>query len=224
MAARQKQRAVTFAVLGLICMLGLCFEFVVIIFEQFVFDKTYYQFTITESITHWVLISVIWGLLGLVLFYVSSRVYGFDFSKKKQLPSKKKMIICFAAIIAAFSLKLAVYGGWKPYLDFIRSGWFQFIFEYIYNLFQAMIILIMAVFAQEAVERLLKSHKIKLAYIPWGGIVLGLSWGVINTVTETNTAVSVCYILLSLLIGIGHIASNKNIYLSYILTVLILLI
>jgi len=64
--------------------------------------------------------------------------------------------------LTAFGVKFRIYGGWKPATDFIGSGWFQFIFQYIYYLFEAVIILIMIVFTQEATERFLKTHKIKL--------------------------------------------------------------
>lgn len=224
MAKRIKRRALNFGILGFACLLGLCFEFVVIMFEQFVYGKQYNKFTITESITHWLIISGLWGILGLVLFYVSARVYNFNFSKKKNLPSDRGWIVAIFLCLTAFGVKFRIYGGWKPAIDFIRSGWFQFIFQYIYYLFQAIIELIMIIFTQEATERFLRANKIKLRHIPWGGIILAATWGTVHTVTEISLPVALCYIVLSLLVGSAHLAANKNVYISYILTVFILLV
>ncbi len=224
MAKHIKKCATTFGVLGFICLLGLCFEFVIILFEQFIYDKTYNKFTITESITHWLIISGLWGILGLVLFYISARVYNFNFSKKKNLPSERGWIVAVLLFLTSFGLKFRIYGGWKPATDFMQSGWFQFIFQYIYYLFQAVIILIMVIFTQEATDRALKTHKLKFRHIPWGGIILAATWGAVHLVTEANFTVAIYYIILSLLAGAAHLAVNKNVYISYVLTVVILLI
>ena len=224
MAKRRKKCAATFGTLSFICLLGLCFEFVMILFEQFIYDKPYNKFTITESITHWLIISGLWGILSLVLFYISARVYNFNFSKKKNLPSERGRVVAVLLFLTAFGVKFRIYGGWKPATDFIGSGWFQFIFQYIYYLFEAIIILIMIVFTQEATERFLKTHKIKLKHIPWGGIILAATWGIVHLATETSLIYAICYIILSLLAGAAHLAVNKNVYLSYTLIVLIFLI
>ena len=81
-SSKRKTSATGFAVLGAVCLLGLTFEYSLIMFEQFLYNKLYNKFTITESITHWLIISGLWSILGLVLFYISARVYGYNFIKK----------------------------------------------------------------------------------------------------------------------------------------------
>lgn len=224
MAKRRKKCASTFGILGFVCLLGLCFESAVILFEQLIYSKAYNQFTITESITHWLIVSGLWGILGLLLFYIAARVYNFNFSKKKNLPSERGWIVAVLLFLTAFGVKFRIYGGMKIAIDFIRSGWFQFIFQYIYCLFQAVIILMMIVFTQEAAERTLKTHKINLPHVPWGGIILAATWGAVHIITESNPLTAICYIILSLLGGSAHLAANKNIYLSYVFILLIFLI
>ena len=224
MAKHIKKCAATFGILGFVSLLGLCSESVLILLEQFIYDKTYNKFTITESITHWLIIRGLWGILGLVLFYVSARVYNFNFSKKKNLPSERGWIVAVLLFLTAFGVKFRIYGGWKLAADFTQSGWFQFIFQYIYYLFQAIMILMLVVFAQEATDRALKTHKIRFRHIPWGGIILAATWGTLHLATEANFTVAICCIILSLLAGAAHLAVNKNVYISYVLTVLILLI
>ena len=224
MAKNRKRRTLTFLVLGTVCLLGILSEYPVILVEQFIFDKGYYGFSITESITHWIFMCVLWGLLGLVLFYISARVYGFNFTKKKRRPTVKRLRASVLFIAAGTILKHLVFGGWKPLLDFRSSGWFQFIFQYIYYLFETGLLLIMIIFMQEACERILKTQKIKIKNVPWGGIILSLTWGLIHFATESNPAAALCYTLIALLIGAEYLASNKNAYITYILSALIFLI
>ncbi len=220
----KKRYTIGFVVLGLACLLGLIFEYVVIMFEQFVYNKLYRQFTITESITHWLIISGLWGILGLVLFYVAARVYGYNFSKKKHFPSQQGWIVSGLLVLSSFGLKFRIYSGWKIAIDFKQSGWFQFIFQSVYCLFQAIIIIMTVIYMQEAAERLLRHYKIKSRHLPSGGIILAATWGAAHLITETKLLIAVCYIILCLLIGAAHLAANKNFYISYILTVLILLV
>ena len=224
MAKTKNKLAFTLPVLGLVCLLGLCFEYVIILFEQFIYNKNYYKFTITESITHWLITSVLWGMLGLVLFYVTARIYKFNLLKKEKLPQKRDIFTEIFLLIVAFAVKLLVYGGWKPIIDFKQSGWFQFIFQYIYYLFEAGILLMMIIFVQESAERFLRAKKIKLTSLPWGGIVLSLTWGIIHTVTEVSLPIALCITMLSLFFGIAHIAANKNFYISYAMILILYLV
>lgn len=224
MEKQRRWRALTFLVLGAVCLLGLLLEYPVLFAEQFIYDKIYNSFTITESITHWILICVLWGILGLVLFYISARVYGFNFTKKKKRPTKNGIKASILFLSAGVLLKLIVFGSWKPLLDFLNSGWFQFIFQYIYYFFEVGLALIMVVFMQEAFEGILKSQKIRIKNVPWGGIILALSWGLLRFVTETNPASALCYTIIALLLGAAYLAANKNVYIAYGLSVLIFLI
>ncbi len=221
MAKRKTPSAMTFFILGSVCVAGLLSEYLVIIAEQFIYDKTYLKFTITESITHWVIICVLWGFLGLVLFYISARVYDFDFTKKKRLPSVKGFVISILLTGTSVGLKHRVFSDWKAVIDFRNSGWFQFIFQYVYYLFVLFLSLIMIVFVQEAFDRVLKKET---SAIPFGGIVLSMVWGFLHFVTEFNPASALCYAAAALLIGAEYLASNKNIYIAYGFSVLIFLI
>lgn len=224
-ASKRKRSATGFAALGAVCLLGITFEYPLIMFEQFVYNKLYNKFTITESITHWLITSGLWAILGLVLFYISSRVYGYNFIKKNQFPSSRGWVTAILILLASFGVKFRIYGGWKPLIDFLQSGWFQFIFQTIYSVLQALLIVSMVIFTQEALERFSKKTASAFSgHFPWGGIILSATWGVTHLLTERSPAAAVGFIFLSLLTGAVHLALNKNFYLSYIFTLLILFI
>ena len=224
-SSKRKTSATGFAVLGAVCLLGLTFEYSLIMFEQFLYNKLYNKFTITESITHWLIISGLWSILGLVLFYISARVYGYNFIKKNQFPSPRGWVTAILILLASFGAKFRIYGGWKPLIDFFQSGWFQFIFQMIYSIFQALLIVSMVIFTQESFERFVKKSSSSLSsHFPCGGIILAASWGATHILTEHSLTAAVCYIFLSLLTGAAHLAVKKNFYLSYLFTLLILFI
>ena len=210
MAVHKKSSSLTFILFSIVCLVAFLSEYIFLQIEQFIYDKNYFKFTITESIVHWVLMCVIWGMIGTVLFYLSTRVYRFDTSNHSTLPSVKGWIISVILLGISVATKMFVFDGWKVLLDFHNSGWFQFIFQYIYYLFEAFIILLTVIFAQEAGERITKLDK-----VPWGGILLALTWGLSHIITQSSLTIGLLYVVISLLFGITYISVKKNFYISY---------
>lgn len=219
MVKNKEQSKITFFAIGTAGLVAFALEFLILQCEQFIYDKNYYKFTITESIVHWVLICVVWGMIGLVMFYVAERVYKFDAAKRKNLPSIKGWIFCALLIAVSVALKLFVWEDFKILHDFRNSGWFQFIFQYVYYLFESFMIVLSVTFFQEAFE-----HCFKKEYIPWGGIVLALTWGLSHIVTQSSVTVGLAYTLIALLFGICYVSAKKNLYISYILITLMFLL
>lgn len=207
--------AVTFFVLSVLSLAGLFLEAPVLQGEQFIYNKKYFQFTITESIVHWVLICFIWGIIGALLMYVSSRVYKFDLTKADKKPSMSGMAVTVLLLAAAVLTRYFVWDGWKIAQDFHRSGWFQSIFQYIYYLFEVLLVLLTVAFAQECGDRAFKTK-----YVPWGGILLALTWGLSHIITQGDLVVGLSYALYSILFGIAFLCVKKNIYISYPVIVL----
>lgn len=219
MVKNKEQNKITFFSLGIVGLVAFALEYLILQCEQFIYDKNYFKFTITESIVHWVLICVVWGMIGLTLFYVAERVYRFDAAKRSKFPSVRGWISCALLISLSAVIKLFAWQGFKIVLDFHNSGWFQFIFQYLYYLFESFMLVLCIVFFQEAFE-----HCFKTKYIPWGGIVLALTWGLSHIITQGSVTIGLAYALLALLFGIGHMSVQKNLYISYVLiTVMFLL-
>ena len=218
----------TLFLLGVMCILGLLSQYLIIQTETFIFDKTSYtDFSITESVTHWIVTCVLWGILGLVLFYIASRFYGCDLLKKENRPDSKGLAAAVLLLSASVGIKYLLLGGWQMAIDFSREGWFQFIFLYINKLFEASLLLLAAVFFQEAAELLHRStpkpeddeypssNKHLIIPIPWGGMVLALTWGLTHFITTGDIAMALYYTAVAFFIGCAHLAARKNIYISY---------
>lgn len=82
----------------------------------------------------------------------------------------------WALVAAGAALKIYAsvmdWGGFKVYLEWKSYGTLLFIFQYIYYVFETLLFTLILVFAQLAFETWFKNRK-----IPYGGIVMGLTWG-----------------------------------------------
>ena len=106
MAKQYKSKPSSFFMMSVICLLGFMTEFLMLQIEQALYSKHYYSFTITESIMHWILVCILWGLISFMMFYTAVRVFSFDISKRKNIPRKKGLAACLLLIIGAVVLKL----------------------------------------------------------------------------------------------------------------------
>ncbi|MBQ1388690.1 MAG: hypothetical protein IIY78_03595 [Clostridia bacterium] len=207
--------------LGVFSIMGLLSEYLLIELETYIFNKKYIEFTITESVTHWIVICVVWALLGLLLFYVTARVYGFDMMKKNERPTMQGLVVAVMLLSSSVGVKYILLGGWQMAVDFRREGWFQFIFLYIYRLFETVLLLMAAAFFQEGFERVVKIDNKK---IPWGGAILALTWGLIHLITTGDVIMALFYTALSFFIGCAYLSAHRNVYISYIFAVVLMLL
>ena len=210
-----------FFMLGVFSIMGLLAEYALIELETFIFNKGYLEFTITESVTHWIVVCVLWGILGLLLFYVTVRVYGFDIVKKDERPTMRGVVIAFLLLSSSVGVKYLLLGGWQMAVDFRREGWFQFIFLYVYRLFETVLLLMAGAFFQEGCERVVK---IQNTHIPWGGMLLALTWGLIHLITSGSPVMALFYTALSFFIGCAYLSAHRNMYISYLFAVVLMLI
>lgn len=207
--------------LGALCQLGLHAEFLLIEAEIFIFGKEYTEFTITESVTHWIVTCVMWGIVGLVMFYIASRVYGMDILQKENKPSQRGIVIALMLLSSSVGVKYILLGGWQFIIDFRSQGWVQFIFLYIYYLFEASLLLLSAVFFQEAAERIIGKQN---DHVPWGGVLLALTWGAAHFITTWNITTALFYTAAAFFIGCAYLAAKRNLYISYIFAAILIIL
>lgn len=241
-------KAVTLFILGVISLLGLHAEYALIETEKFIFDKSYKDFSITESVTHWIVTCVMWGIVGLVLFYIAQRFYKFDLIQKKQRPTMRGLVIALLLLSSSIGVKFLLLDGWQMIVDFRREGWFQFIFLYIYHLFEAFLLLLSAAFFQSGCDKIISSVRKKspsspeeeeiipthnehynadsfFDHFPWGGIVLALTWGLSHYITTGgNIEKALFYTAVAFFIGCAYLAAKKNFYISYAFAAVLILV
>ncbi len=168
------------------CVMAL--EIVLLFVESILYGTSQiYQLGIRAVTIHWSVTYLLWGVGALLLCYYSKKK-GFNLLAIKATPSAKSLFIVAALFITKLLLSLISFDfRLKPFVEYItfmklyaNLGVLAFILQYIYYAFEALLILLSIVFGQKAGEILF----IKVN-IPWGGLFLALTWGLVHIFTGT---------------------------------------
>ena len=109
-------------------------------------------------------------------------------------------LYAFASV--AFELLVVVVEG---VLEWNARGPLLFVFQYIYYLAEGFLISLIIVFGQKACEKWFHNEK-----IPYGGIVLGLTWGLAHIFTKGSLAVGLLSAVGGFLFGAAYLLVNKD--------------
>lgn len=159
---------------GLYAFAGLGLEIVLISFlEPMIFGGiSSSDYTQGQTIIHWLLTILCWGIIAMVLIRSSKKNLEFNVLLKS-CPRKKGVIISIILVIACIILNAFHWENLKILGEFQKKDILLFIFQYIYYLFEIGLVYLIVVFGQKFVEALLK----KKSKIPWGGLILCCTWG-----------------------------------------------
>ena len=191
--------------LALYAFAGIGLELVLVGVIEPLFGVTLKTYTTLQNIIRWVVMCVIWLLVGLFLISLASKKYDFNLWETK---SKLKgwqyigVVICLVVSIATHYLD---WEGFKPLLEFQRLGALKFIFQYLYYIFEAFLISLIVIFGQKACEKWFKNEA-----IPYGGIVLALTWGLMHIVSKGSVAVGLLSAFGGFLYGAAYLVVGKD--------------
>lgn len=183
---------------------SVAFEVLVVAVEG-MFQMDINNFTVTQSIIHWLITIVGWILLGILVIHIGRRTTGFDIWERgsKMLTWQYFAIaICFLVNIIA---KYLDWGGFKVVMEWNARGPLLFIFQYIYYLAEGFLISLIIIFGQKACEKWFYNEK-----IPYGGIVLGLTWGLAHIFTKGSLIVGILSAFGGFLFGAAYLLVNKD--------------
>lgn len=162
-------------------------------------------YTTSQIIIHWIIISIVWLIAGIFLINLASKKYGFNlWEHKSRLKGWQYLGIIVCLLVSAGS-HYADWGGLKPLLEFHKLGMIKFLFQYIYYLFEAFLISLIVIFGQKACEKWFKNER-----IPYGGIILALSWGLMHIVSKGSIAVGLLSAFGGFLYGAAYLVVGKD--------------
>lgn len=187
----QKQSGAEFLYLALYAFAGVGLELVVVMAKL-------------PSIIHWVVVSVVWFGVGVFLIRYAKKKFDFDLpvGENKLNTTQYLIAVCFVLTVA---ISYFSWQGFKPLLEFQRLGAVSFVFQYIYYIFETFLFSLIIVFGQKAGEIWFKNEK-----IPYGGITLALTWGVMHILTKGSVAVGAVTALTGVLYGAVYLFTGKN--------------
>lgn len=159
------------------------------VIEPFIYGAQMGDWTVFQHILHWIATCVVWGAVGLVLIREAKKKYDFDILVKGQKVAPWQWVLIGVFVVGSLMISYFDWNGSKVLKEFYANGWLKFIFQYIYYVFETFLIVLILIFAQKAFETWFRREN-----IPYGGIIVAVTWGLAHIFTKSLAAGIVCAI------------------------------
>lgn len=197
--------------LGLYAFAGLGMEALyAYLLEPVLYGAPMQEWTPGQTIMHWILTCITWGIFAAVLIRKSGTKYQFPLTQKGDKLSFARVGVCVLFIIAAFAVDYVSWGGFKVYLEYAGKGFLLFTFQYIYYAFETMLFLLIIVFGQKACE--VWFHK---ENFPFGGMICGATWGFAHLFTK-DILTGIMGIVLGVALGSVYLVVKRDLRKAYV--------
>ncbi len=196
--------------LGLYAFGGLGMEMLyAYLLEPMIYGAPMQEWSPVQTIMHWILTCITWGIFAAVLIKTSGTKYDYPLLEKGTKMTLVRVVLCLVFIAVAFWVDYMIWGGFKVYLEYAGKGMTLFIFQYIYYAFETMLFLLIIVFGQKACE--VWFHR---GNFPFGGIICGLTWGLAHMFTK-DILTGVIGLLLGVAMGSVYLVTNRDLRKAY---------
>lgn len=212
----KKITASDFLVLGLYAFAGFGLEVLLSMVLPNLLGIKSSEYSTIHHCIHWVLTCVLWGSITVFLLHLSKTKYSFDILKNNHVVTPKGWLIAIIITVVSIMLTTIVCKGFKPVTEY--NGLVKFIFQNIYYLFEAALIVLTIIFGQRFGEVITK--KVNL---PWGGLFLAMTWGLVHILLQ-GLHTGIYTFIMAIFYGIVYVALNKNTKYSYILITLMFIL
>jgi len=169
---------------------GLGLEVVLAFFvEPVIYGVQMGQWNTAQNILHWIMTCVLWGIVYLSLMRWSKKKYNFDLMSAGSEVKPWQWIVVGVFVVFSLVISYIDWNGSKVLKEFAYNGWLKFIFQYLYYVFETALVMLIMIFGQMACECWFGKKN-----IPYGGIILALTWGVAHFFTKDYVAGILCMI------------------------------
>ena len=201
----KKVKGFDYLKLSLYAVGGFCFELLLVLIEQLI-GIDINNSTSLQMISHWIITIIAWIIIGVIITRIGKKTTNFDIWKNT---NKKINLWQIIAIVLCFIINIAVkyidWNGFKVVQEFQSRGILLFIFQYIYYIAEGFLISLVIVYGQKACEIWFKKEN-----IPYGGIVLGLTWGLGHILSKGSIIVGLLSIIAGVLFGAIYLLVNRD--------------
>ncbi len=216
-----KEKNWSFLVFGIIAFLGfVCENIVVMLVMNDYTGVGEFKPTLFQGLLIWGITYFIWGGFAVLLHLLAKKKFGFNmFSYKGKISTKNLLIILFMCSIHI--LYFAYDWGWtlKPLAEFNgfyklfgNIGLIVFTGQIIYYFFEGLLMMVVIAFGQEYGER-----KFAKKNVPWGGILLALTWGLFHYITKLDIGTMISCVVIGIYFGVCYLLLKKNAIYSWLL-------
>ena len=201
----KKVKGIDYLKLSLYAVAGFCFELLLVLIEQAI-GIDINNSTSLQMISYWTITIIAWIIIGVIITKIGKKTTNFDIWKNT---NKKINLWQIIAIVLCFVINIAVkyidWNGFKVVQEFQSRGILLFIFQYIYYIAEGFLISLVIVYGQKACEIWFKKEN-----IPYGGIVLGLTWGLGHILSKGSIIVGLLSIIAGVLFGAVYLLVNSD--------------
>lgn len=199
--------------LGLYAFGGLGIEVVyAYLLEPLLYGMPMQEWTDLQSILHWIITCITWGLVSFLLIKSAQKNHGFALFDRTQ----KMKVWQWAAVVFGVVFIIACnyfnWNGFKVIMEYQKKGFLLFVFQYIYYAFETVLFMLIIVFGQKAFELWFKNDR-----IPYGGFLCGLTWGLAHIFTKGSLLVGLEGVVLGFILGAVYLLVNKDVRKTYLL-------
>ncbi len=183
---------------------GLGLEVILMMIETNVYGQSSGAWSVMKQLTHWIIISFIWGCVGMFLAKQLPALPQRETKTKNLAPA---VVIIFASIVYT----TIVWKGFKPAIEFFNLGAGRFFAQYVYYAFESLLTALIVAHGQTALENWFGRTK----WIPYGGILLAATWGLVHISTQ-GAATGIFSVVQALLFGSIYMVFERDFKISYI--------
>lgn len=158
-----------------------------------------------QRIIHWLLTSLCWGTIAILLVRNAKKKLSLHVISKMK-PTKQGIVISIVLVFICIVLNAFDWGTLKVIGEFQKKGILLFTFQYIYYLFEVVLVFLIVVFGQKFFETLVK----RTSLIPWGSLVLCCTWGAVHILTKGSISTGIGVMIFAFLYGIIYLLLNRN--------------
>lgn len=177
--------------------------------EPMIYGSPLNEWTDLQNIIHWVATCILWGAVSWYIIYFAKKKYDFDLFQKGNKMAVWQWMLVAVFVIGSLVLSYFDWNGSKVIIEFFANGPVKFIFQYIYYIFETVLVTLILVFGQNAFEKWFHKRN-----IPYGGIIVAVTWGIGHFFTK-DVLTGIVTIISGLAFGSVYLLVNRDIRKAY---------
>lgn len=173
--------------------------------EPMIYGAPINQWTDLQTVIHWTVTCILWGAVSWSIIRFAKKKYNFDIFQRGNKMAVWQWLLIVLFVAGSFILSYIEWNGSKVMKEFYANGLLKFIFQYIYYVFETILVMLILVFGQIAFEKWFHKQN-----IPYGGMIVAITWGIGHFFTK-DIVTGIVTMIAGLAFGSVYLLTNRDI-------------